>query len=238
MDQFLNQYVFPYTGKFFGWARKTEDGLPIYTPREEQFNTITHIVGILIGIIMVAASFLYARSGLGLAGGLILGSTLIVLYLASSIYHGTPLGHTREKKLLRLMDHCSIFVLVAGTCSPFILRLIGQSGDWTEWFFYGVIWLLALGGIAMLCVDIKKYKSVTIVLYVFMGVLLVLRAGEFMTFLGQDGTALLLAGGIAYLIGLLFYGLGSRHEWMHGVFHVFCLVGSILHCICIGTFVI
>lgn len=136
------------------------------------------------------------------------------------------------------MDHCSIFVLVAGTCTPFILSLIGRSGDWTEWIFYAVVWLIALGGIALLGVDLKRFKSIAIVLYVFMGALLVFRAGDLREMLGPEGLALLLAGGGAYLVGLLFYGLASRHEWMHGVFHVLCLAGSVLHCVCIGAYVI
>ena len=238
MDQFLDSYVFPYTGKFFGWSKKTADGLPIYTPREERFNTASHIAGVFLGAAMAVSSGLYARSPLGLAGGLIFGLTLILLYLASSVYHGTPLANTGAKKVLRVTDHCSIFLLVAGTCTPFILGLIGRSGDWTEWLFYAVIWLLALGGIALLCVDIRRFKSVGIVLYVFMGVLLVTRMGALLPFLGQTGAELLLAGGIAYLVGLIFYGLGSRREWMHGVFHLLCLAGSVLHCVCIGMFVI
>ena len=238
MDDFLDRYIFPHTGKFFGRAPKTADGLPFYTAEEDQLNTASHIAGILIGLAMMAVSVLYAHTDMGLAGGLIFGLTLVLLYMASSAYHGTPPRYTREKTFFRLLDHCSIFLLVAGTCTPFILGLIGRSGDWTEWFFYAVIWLLALGGITLLCVDIRRFKSVGIVLYVFMGVLLVTRMGALLPFLGQTGAELLVTGGIAYLIGLIFYGLGSRREWMHGVFHLLCLAGSILHCVCIGMFVI
>lgn len=238
MDDFLDRYVFPYTGKLIGRAPLTADGLPIYTRREEQFNTISHIMGIFIGLAMVAASFIYHHSGLGLVGGAIFGVTLVILYLASSVYHGTPAEHTREKKLFRLLDHCSIFVLIAGSCTPFILSLIDRSRDATEWIFYAAIWLIAFGGIALLCVDLKKYKSIAIIMYVFMGALLVFRADAFQGILGPVGTALLLAGGTAYLIGLLFYGLATRHEWMHATFHVLCLIGSIFHCVCICVFVI
>ena len=238
MDDFLDHYIFPYTGRFIGRAPQTADGLPIYTPKEDRFHTVSHIIGILIGFAMVAASLLYARTDMGLAGGLIFGITLILLYLASSVYHGTPFKYTREKKLFRLLDHCSIFVLVAGSCTPFALSLIGQNGDWTEWIFYAVIWLIALCGISLLCVDLKKYKSIAILMYVVMGVLLVVRVDAFQGIMGPAGTALLLAGGAAYLIGLLFYGLATRHKWMHAVFHVLCLAGSVLHCVCIGAFVI
>ena len=238
MDEFLDHYIFPYTGKYIGRAPRTADGLPRYTRREERFNTASHILGIFIGFFMIAASVLYGRSDWGRTGGGIFGVTLVILYVASSVYHGTPPEHTAEKKLLRLLDHCSIFILVAGTCTPFILSLIGRSGDWTEWIFYAVVWLIALGGITLLGVDLKRFNSIAIVLYVFMGALLVFRAGDLREMLGPEGLALLLAGGGAYLVGLLFYGLASRHEWMHGVFHVLCLTGSVLHCVCIGAYVI
>lgn len=237
MDQFLDRYIFPYTSKYFGWAQKTADGLIVYTRREEKLNTVSHALGVLIGLGMIAASACHARTELGLAGGVIFGVTLTILYLVSSIYHGTPLAHTQDKKLLRLLDHCSIFVLAAGTCTPFILCLIGGSGDATEWAFYAVIWLVALGGITLLCIDLKKYKSVSIALYIFLGVLLVSRMDAFLAFLGQTGAWLLLTGGGVYLLGLLFYGLGSKHEWMHAVFHFLCLLGSLLHCACVYLYV-
>ena len=97
------------------------------------------------------------------------------------------------------------------------------------WAFYAAVWLLALGGIGLLCADMKRFKSAAIVMCVFMGALLVARVETLAAFLGTDGAALLVAGGAAYLLGLLFYGLGSRHEWMHGVFHLLCLAGSLLH---------
>ena len=106
------------------------------------------------------------------------------------------------------------------------------------WAFYAAVWLLALGGIGLLCADKKRFKSAAIVMYVFMGALLVARVETLAAFLGTDGAALLVAGGAAYLLGLLFYGLGSRHEWMHGVFHLLCLAGSLLHCVCVAGYVV
>lgn len=238
MDQLLDKYIFPYTGRFFGWAKKTPDGLPAYTRREEKLNCLTHIPGVLIGLGMAAAALICASSPMGLAGGLIFSLTLVLLYLNSCVYHGAPPERVRLKKLLRMLDHCSIFVLVAGTCSPFVLRLIELSGDWTEWIFYAVIWLLALGGIAMLSIDMKRYKSLTIAMYFFTAVLLVFRVEDFAAFLSPDGVALFIAGGAAYLTGFVFYALGSKHEWFHSAFHVFCLIGSALHCACIAGYVI
>lgn len=238
MDEFLDKYIFPYTDKYIGRAKKTKDGLPIYTKREELLNTISHIIGILVGIGMIVATVMHAHSELGLAGGVIYGASLMILYWASSTYHGTPIEELKEKKIFRLLDHCSIFILVAGTCTPCIFSLIARNTDSYEWFFYAFIWLLAIGGIAMLCVNLKKFSSIATIMYVLMGIILISRAGSLIPIIGRTGMYLLLAGGIAYLIGLLFYGFGSKKEWMHSVFHLFCLLGSSIHCICIYQFVI
>lgn len=238
MDQFLDKYIFPYTKGVFGWAKKTKDGLPIYTPREEQFNMASHIVGILIGFAMLAISILRHHSELGLAGGVVFSVSLIILYTASSVYHGTGMKDTKLKKLLRLLDHCSIFLLIAGTCTPLMLGLIERQPTDAEWLFYAAVWALAFGGIALLCVDMKRFKSISVVLYVFMGAFMLLRAEPLAIMLDETGLYLLIAGCLSYLLGLLFYGLGSKNEWMHSVFHVLCLAGSVLHCVCLAEYVL
>ena len=238
MDQFLDKYIFPYTGRFIGRARKTKDGFPIYSRGEELFNTVSHALGILMGIVMLILSIFHCHSEMGMCGGAIFGISMIVLYLASCIYHGTAPQDVEEKRIFRIFDHCSIFVLIAGTCSPFILNLIGNRSVYTEWVFYALLWLFAIGGITLLCIDLKKYKSVAVVMYVLMGFVLITRIDSFIQYIGETGTWLLLAGGAVYLVGLLFYGLGTRRKWMHSVFHVLCLVGSLLHCICIYCYVI
>lgn len=238
MDEFLDKYIFPYTEKYIGRAKKTKGGLPYYTEQEEQANTITHIAGIFIGIGVIIATIFGHHSEQGLIGGLIFGGSLLLLYLASSVYHGTPGENIREKKLFRVFDHCSIFVLIGGTCTPFILDMVYRNTASMEWTFYGIIWGIAVSGIILLCVDLKKYKSIAAVMYVVMGALLVIRADDFIGFIGDTGLALLLAGGAAYLIGFVFYGLGTKHRWMHTTFHGLCLVGSVLHSICICGYVI
>lgn len=238
MDQFLDKYIFPYTEKYIGRARKTKDGFPIYTRGEELFNTISHAFGLLMGIAMLILSIFHSHSEMGMYGGVVFGVSMIILYLASSVYHGTAPQDVEEKRIFRILDHCSIFVLIAGTCSPFILNLIDNQSVYTEWVFYALFWLFAIGGITLLCVDMKKYKSFAVVLYVLMGFALITRIDSFIQYIGETGTWLLLAGGAVYLIGLLFYGLGTRRKWMHSVFHVLCLVGSLLHCICIYYYVI
>ena len=136
------------------------------------------------------------------------------------------------------MDHCSIFILIAGTCTPFVLKMIYATSDETEWIFYAVIWIVALIGIALLSIDLKKYKSIATIMYIFMGFAIVARTDLIYSFIGAEGIGLFLAGGVVYLIGFLFYGLGSKRQWMHGIFHVLCIVGSMLHCVCIANFIV
>lgn len=238
MDEFFDKYIFPYTKNYFGRAKKTKDGLPIYSQNEELFNMISHIFGILIGFGMLIVSFLKSHSELGLAGGLIFGFSLIILYLASSVYHGMPIKNVNAKKLLRIFDHCSIFVLISGTCTPFIFTIISRTMDNYEWLFYAGIWLITLVGITLLSVDINKFKSIAILMYVVMSAVLVMRAKTLLSIIGENGTLLLIIGGIVYLVGLLFYGLGSQRKWMHSIFHLFCLVGSSIYCVCIVNYVI
>lgn len=238
MDQFLDKYIFPYTNKYIGRTAKTKDGFPIYSCGEEIFNTVSHAAGILMGIVMVIFSILHHHSEMGMYGGIIFGVPMMILYLASSVYHGTRADNVEEKRIFRLLDHCSIFILIAGTCTPFILDLIGSQTVDIEWAFYALLWLFAIGGITLLCIDMNKYKSIATVMYVLMGIVLIARADSFSEIIGETGMWLLAGGGIVYLIGLLFYGLGSKRKWMHSVFHILCLAGSAIHCICICNYVI
>ena len=238
MDEFLDKYIFPYTGKYIGRSKMTEDGLPVYSRKEERFNMASHIIGTFFGIGMIVVSVLYAGSYEGMIGGVIYGICLLQLYWASSVYHGIPIEDTDDKKIFRIVDHCSIFILVAGTCTPCIFTLIHHDRNPYEWIFYGVLWLAAIGGIILLCIDMKRFKSIATLMYVAMGAMMISRTYELSKIIGETGTYMLIGGAAAYLIGLLFYGLGSRREWMHSIFHILCLVGSLLHCICIGGFVI
>lgn len=237
-EELWRKILLPLLTKRLGPVKRTADGLPVYSRGEELANTVSHGAGVLIGIGMLIYSLLWSHSVFGVIGGIVYGVSLVILYLASSVYHGMPGKDVPRKKLFRLFDHCSIFILVAGTCTPFILELIARRADPSEWGFYAVIWLLALVGIALLCVSLKKFAPLAMVLYVLMGVLLVARSSVFAPLIGEGGPALLLAGGGVYLVGLVFYGLGARMKWMHTVFHVFCLLGSGLHCACVAAYVI
>ena len=204
----MTKNIYACLRRYFGKAVTTKDGFPIYSEKEEIFNTVSHAIGIFLGIAVIIWSIVNAPSTYGTIGGLIFGISMVILYLSSSIYHGTPVTDVQEKKVFHLMDYCSISILVAGTCSPFIIDMIAETSDKSEWLFYAVIWSLAIGNIALLCIDMKKYKSIAIVIYVLTGFLLVTRSDMFIKTIGEDVTIYLIAGGATYLLGLLFFGLG------------------------------
>lgn len=238
MDDFLNKYVFSYTNRYLGRSKENKYGLPVYTTAEEKLNTLSHAFGVLIGIGAVMASFIIPYSEFGKISGLIFGLSLIILYSVSATYHGIPMVFVKWKKRFRIMDHCSIFILIAGTGTPLILRQIAKTATNSEWLFYFLIWVLAVGGITLLCINLKKFNGLATIMYVKMGIMLAIASGSLLHIIGSTGITLLLAGGFVYLVGFLFYGLGTRKEWMHAVFHILCLVGSALHCVCIFGFVL
>lgn len=234
----FNENISILRNKYAGRAIENEHGLPNFTENEEKFNMASHFVGVFIGIGAIIASITEYHSEIGLIGGIIFGLSLIIEYAVSSVYHGIPLSEVAIKKVFRLLDHCSIFILIAGTGTPFILSMIYKNSIFLEWLFYAGIWSLTVVGITLLCIDMKKYMSTATTMYVIIGVAIALHFQEFVGMVGQTGILLFFAGGIVYLIGLLFYIIGSKIPWMHSVFHVLCLIASTIHCVCVFGFLI
>ena len=210
--------------------------LPRYSPAEEKFNMISHLLASLLGVGMVVMALLFANTAEGRASGLVFGASLIFLYLASSIYHGLPVRHEKAKLFFQVVDHCSIFLLCAGSCTPFLFAAFQGGTVWHGWLFNVWIWLIALIGIALLIKDLNRYKKVSIVLYILIGVSLMTQSGAIHANLGNAGFGLMLTGGVVYCIGLVFYSI--KKPWMHAVFHVMCVVASALHCMCVIQFII
>src|SRR5699024_2484842 len=125
-----------------------------------RLNTISHIIGIFIGIGAVITSLVTPYSNLGKLSGVIFGISLILLYGVSATYHGIPMTFVNWKKRFRILDHSSIFILIAGTGTPLILRQIAKTADESEWIFYSLIWILAVVGVLLLSISIKRFKSI------------------------------------------------------------------------------
>jgi len=213
--------------------------LPDYTRAEERFNMISHIVGGGMGIaatvlcVMVAA---LEGNGYGVVSGAIFGGSMVALYTISSVYHGLHGG--TGKKVMQILDHCTIYFLIAGTYTPFCLCTIRQHNPALGWGTFGFVWALGLVGIVLNAIDLKRFQKVSMVLYLGMGWCIILTGKLIVSLLGGAGFALLVGGGVAYTVGAVFYGLGHKKRYIHSVFHLFCLVGSALHVLCILFYVI
>lgn len=210
--------------------------LPYYSAAEERFNMRSHLLGIIVGFAMIILSLFFSHSVEGMLTGTVFGGTLVLLYMASSIYHGLPVRYPRIKAFFRIVDHCSIFLLCAGTCTPFLYSAFQGAPGWQGWLFNASIWMIALLGIVLLAWDIQKYKKLSSILYVLIGLILLSQGNAIRDGIGEHGYILLLAGGIVYLAGLVIYSI--KKPWMHAVFHVLCLIASILHCACVAAYII
>ena len=212
-------------------SNKDPRGGKMYTLGEEIFNAITHGVGDLIAIAALVLLIVFAAvygDGWCLASGIVYGITLVVLYTMSTLYHAiTP---ERAKRVFRIFDHCSIFLLIAGTYTPYslvTLREVDFHGISLGWLIFGVIWGLAVVGIVFAALR-KSVKWVEVPLYVLMGWMIILSIKDLVANLASGGVILLVAGGIVYTIGVVFFIL-HKYRYMHSIWHIFVLAGSILH---------
>ena len=214
--------------------------LPTYTKGEEIFNMVSHIVGGALGIAAIVLCVIFSainKNSYGIASGIVYGVSLVMLYTMSSIYHGLK-AESKAKKVFQIMDHCSIFLLIAGTYTPFTLCTLREYNAALGWTIFGIVWGLTILGITLNSIDIKKYKVFSMICYLVMGWCIIFRIDVVYKILGMTGFLLVLLGGVAYTIGAIVYGLGKKHKWMHGVFHITCVIGSLLQFLCILLYVI
>lgn len=214
--------------------------LPNYTRGEEIFNMVTHIVGGAFGIAVLVLCIVFAAidgNGYGIASGIIYGVSMILLYTMSSIYHGLS-PNTKSKKVFQIMDHCSIFVLIAGTYTPVLLCSIREVDPFWAWTIFAIIWLATIIGIVLNAIDIESNQRLSMICYLAMGWCIVFKFNLLPAAVGYQGIMLLVAGGLAYTIGTVFYKLEDKHRYMHSIWHLWILLGSALHFLCIILYVI
>ena len=213
--------------------------LPQYTKGEEIFNMTSHIVGAVLGIVATTLCVVFAavnQNVYGVISGSIYGVTMILLYTMSSIYHGlSPKRYS--KRVFQVLDHCSIFLLIAGSYTPFTLCTLREYDTATGWTIFGIIWAVAILGIVLNSIDIKRFKKFSMLCYLVMGWCIIVKANLLPQLLGMNGFILLLLGGIAYTIGAVLYALGKKHKYSHSIFHLFILLGSFLQFLCILLYV-
>jgi len=214
--------------------------LPDYTRCEEIWNMITHILGGALGILaLVLCPVFGARhhSAWGVVCGCIFAFCMLVLYAISSVYHGLS-PKLRGKRVMQVLDHCSIFLLIAGTYTPMALCAIRPYNSALGWVLFGAIWALAALGITFNAIDLKKYAKFSMICYLLMGWAIVVRIDLIYKLITPAGFWLLLSGGLAYTAGAALYLVGKKRRYAHTAFHVFTVVGSLLHFLCILLYVI
>lgn len=214
--------------------------LPDYTRGEEIFNMVSHIVGGAVGIVALSLCVIFAaihKNVYGVVGSAIYGASMIILYTMSSIYHGLKPELT-AKKVFQIIDHCSIFLLIAGTYTPICLSAIREQNVALGWTVFGVIWAAAVLGITLNSIDIKAYRKFSAVCYIVMGWCIVFAFKPVAIALTTGGVIFLLAGGISYTIGALIYYFFKKKRYAHSIFHLFVLAGSILQMFTILFYVV
>jgi len=199
---------------------------------EELANTISHGAGALLALAgAIPLVIRGSRSGSAITAVSLTAYaiSLVALYAASAVYHGVT--QPRLKAILRVMDHCSIYLLILGTYVPMSLLVVGGK---TGWVLFLTNTTLAVIGITLNAIDLKRFDKVSLVLYALMGWLIVLAMKAIVATLPPAGLALLVAGGVAYTAGIVFYK--SQRHYMHFVWHLFVLAGSILQYLCIALY--
>lgn len=215
--------------------------LPDYTRGEEIFNMVSHIVGGGFGVIALAACVIKAflvGGAYEIVSAFIFGFSMIVLYTMSSVYHG--LKPEMAKKVMQIIDHCTIFILIAGTYTPIALCAIRERYTALGWVIFGVVWGVSALGITLNAIDLKKYAVFSMICYIALGWCIILPGKYAISALPKEAFILLLIGGISYTVGAVFYGVAGKKtvRYMHSVFHIFVVIGSIFHFLSILLYII
>jgi len=217
--------------------RDTE--LPIYTKDEELLNTITHVIGVFLAVgilfygLKVAAAH---RKPMAIPSCWVYGLSMILLYTVSSVYHGLPAGDA--KRVMRVVDHCTIYLLIAGSYTPILLTAVRPAHPALAWTVCAAEWGIGLLAAFFTAMDMKKYSRLSMTCYIVMGWLVVAALKPTIEAITWDGFLWLLAGGISYTLGAVLYKLGKKKRYFHAVFHVFVVLGSLLQAVCILKYVL
>lgn len=214
-------------------ARRAEKrrkmGLPRYSLGEEIFSAVSHGVSALAAVAALVLLLVFCeKTPLKVVSVSIYGATMILLYTVSTLYHS--LGLNRAKVVFRSLDHCTIFLLIAGTYTPITLVCLGNARGW---ILFGVVWAAAVLGVVLNAVSVERFKVVSMICYLAMGWVVVFAMKPLLARISDLGFWCLLSGGLCYTFGAILYGLGKKIPYIHSVFHLFVLAGSVLHTVCV-----
>ena len=217
-------------------ALKDKILLPKYTLGEEITNAITHGIGCLLSIAALVLCVVFSaihHNPYAVVSSAIYGSTSIILYIISTLYHSLKVNNA--KRVFRIIDHCSIYLLIAGTYTPFALVALPKTFGW---IIFGVEWACAIIGIVLNAIDLKKFKVFSMILYLIMGWMIIFSFEELLASIDIAGIYMMLVGGVLYTVGAIIYGFGKKIRYMHSIFHMFVLAASILFFFSIFLYVI
>ena len=213
--------------------------LPHYSHGEEVMNMVTHIVGGALAILTLVLCLVRAVQHGGVQNiicATVYGCSMIAVYTMSSIYHGLHPG--TGKKVMQIIDHCTIYFLIAGTYTPIVVCALAPDYPAIGWGLFLFQWALAITATVLTAIDLKRYRVFSMVCYIGMGWSVILFLPQTITALSPIGFGFLLAGGIAYTIGAILFGIGRKVKWMHSVFHLFVIAGSMLQMITVAFYVL
>lgn len=224
--------------------------LPVYSKEEEVVHVVSHSLGIVLGFAMIIVTIFNHKNITQLISGLIFGLSLVFLYAISTTYHGLSSQgkELSKKKALQIADHSSVPLLIMGTLVPFALCLLEPARAGFGWIILIITSLMAITIITLNFINLERYKVINTIGYFVLGGSILVGSEIIFNSLGTDGFILLISGGLAYILGAVFYGFGgtsnnfkkmgiTKQKWMHAVFHVFCIIGSVLHCVCVYMYV-
>ncbi len=215
--------------------------LPDYTRGEEIFNMASHAAGVALGIVATVLCVVAAARGhnsMGVVTGAIFGASMILLYTISSVYHGLS-PRVLGKKVLRVLDHCTIYLLIAGSYTPLALCALRGVNPKMGWTLFGVVWGAAVIGIILTAIDMDRFKVFSMICYLAMGWCVVVTWKPMTQAIGLGGTVFLVLGGVSYTIGAMLYVIGKKKNkrYVHSIFHLFVVLGSLLHFFCVLFYV-
>jgi len=215
--------------------------LPPYSRKEEIFNMVTHIVGGALGIAALALCVVFSalhQNPWAVVSSSIYGASIILLFTVSSIYHG--LVPVKAKKVFRVLDHCTIYLLIAGTYTPILLSSLRVVAPAMAWVVFGIVWGSAALAITLTAVDMQKFQVFSMIAYLAMGWCVLICLKDTIRAVGAVGMLLIFIGGVLYTIGAVIYGVGKKKNkpYVHTIFHFFVLFACILHFFAIFFYVI
>ena len=214
--------------------KKRGNTIPNYTLGEELVNSISHGIGACLAIAALVLMLVKSNRALEYVACSIFGTTMIVLYVISCIYHALS-PRLKGKKVLRVLDHCNVYMLVFGTYFP--ISLLGICGV-KSIILFSFVGIVTLTGIILTCIDIDRFMLASVICHLLNGWSAIIGISNLYNNVGFNGVLFLVIGGIMYSIGAILYALGTNRRYMHSVFHFFCLVGTIFHFFCIYLFIL